>query len=87
MQFNSQRVSFNHKALLKTINKLTGVVPMVQGNHNDNMPEIVRVSQVVDLSVKESLWDAGNVEEERQANQEVHASDTRHQYLQRRKDH
>lgn len=60
---------------------------MVQGNHNDNMPEIVRVSQVVDLSVKESLWDAGNVEEERQANQEVHASDTRHQYLRKRRNH
>lgn len=45
------------------------------------MPEVVRVSQVIDLSIEESLRDARYVEEKRQCDQEIHANDSRHQHL------
>lgn len=61
--------------------QLTRVVPMVEGQHDNNVPEVVRVSQVVHFAVEEPLRDARNVEEERQADQEVHADHTRHQHL------
>lgn len=57
-------------------------MPIIQRNDDDDVPKIVRVSQVIHLSVKEPLRDASDVEEERESDQEVHANYTRHQNLQ-----
>lgn len=51
---------------------------MVERDHDDDVPQVVRVAQVVHLAVEEALRDARDVEEERQSDQEVHAHHTWH---------
>lgn len=42
-------------------------MPVVEGQHDNDVPQVVRVAQVVHLPVEEPLGDPRDVEEERQS--------------------
>lgn len=44
--------------------QLTSVVPIIEGNDDDNVPQVVRMSQVVHFAAKPTFRDPGDVEKE-----------------------
>lgn len=79
-QIQNQLIIINPQPLII----LTSVVPIIQSDHDNYMPEVMRMSEVVHFAVEESLGDAGDVEKERQTDKEIHANDTRHKYLRKK---
>lgn len=51
-------------------------MPIIESAHNKDMPQIVGMAQIVDFSGKPSLWYASDVNEEGQADNNVHSDNT-----------
>lgn len=59
----------------------TGVVPVVEGEHHEHVPPLVRVTNEVKLSSTPSFRDFEQVNGERNPTDDIHSNDTGEQQL------
>lgn len=59
-------------------------MPVVEGKQYNEMPPVVRVTEIVDkFEVEPTFWHPGNVDEESESCQEVHSNDAWNEKLQK----
>lgn len=59
-------------------------MPVVQGNENQKVPPVVRVTKEVKLSGEPSFWYARNVDYKGKTGKEIHADDSGNKELQKK---